>query len=57
VPKKRKKERKKRERERLNGVAVLFRAKELFIADESAKLPERRIRVATLSLFQMMPVS
>jgi len=42
---------------RLNGVEMLFRAKELFIADESAKLPEWRIRAVTVSLFQMMPVS
>jgi len=42
---------------RLNGVAMLFRAKELYIADESAKLPECRIRAVTLiSLFQMMRV-
>ena len=42
---------------RLNGVEMLFRAKELFITDESAKLPEWRIIAVTLSLFQMMPVS
>ena len=48
---------KKGKEKRLNGVAVLFRAKELFTADESAKLTEWRIRAVTLSLFQMMPVS
>jgi hypothetical protein len=41
----------------MNGVVMLFRAKEFFIADEDAKLPEWRIRAETLSLFQMMPVS
>jgi len=42
---------------RQNVVAMLFRAKELFSADDEAELPEWRIKAVTLILFQMMPVS